>query len=101
MQVSSEVVVCPGGKAACNVGNTCCLINPTTKQYGCCPLPNVSSCMWVLELMNKSITEYSHYRNKPMQYTVFFSSMKNYIFFIEKEKNEKRYILLIQCLIVF
>ncbi|XP_062617538.1 progranulin-like, partial [Saccostrea cucullata] len=33
----SENVVCPGGQAMCNPGETCC--KQSSGQYGCCPLP--------------------------------------------------------------
>jgi len=36
---SSDDVVCPGGKAECPDGDTCCQM--TSGQYGCCPFPKV------------------------------------------------------------
>ncbi|XP_062599923.1 progranulin-like [Saccostrea cucullata] len=40
--LTSENVVCPGGKKMCTSGSTCCKL--FTGEYGCCPLPKAVCC---------------------------------------------------------
>ncbi|XP_071945822.1 uncharacterized protein [Antedon mediterranea] len=35
-------VICPGGRAECDTGNTCCKLS--SGEYGCCPLPKAVCC---------------------------------------------------------
>ena len=37
----AQNVVCPDGQSQCKTGQTCCKLS--SGQYGCCPLPKVSS----------------------------------------------------------